>query len=308
MRSSAVVTCSDAIMLPAACCALLSISQQNADKKTKYILVGINLTGQEASEIGRFNAANDIEIELVHYEAPADLAMTEGRWSQATLARLFIYLLLPKDLARVLYIDADVLAVASIDALLQENLDDKALGAIDDYIMAFPKKATRREKQLGLRFGPRYFNAGVLLFDWQKCLSEDLLLTARSILSENGGTFRSNDQDVLNIAFQGCWMPLSCRWNVQTGILPFVSSPAILHFTGRRKPWHQSVNWAHRKFAARYECALKSTIWADFTKRRSIIRNAMDFVVFTGNSIGNVRRMAKVRSYFGGDHHRTVAV
>lgn len=303
----AVVTCADMRMMPAAICALLSVFQKNSRADTKYILIGIDLQQSAHDDIRRFNEANGIDIEIVTYSEPPGLAATSGRWPPATLARLFIDLLISASFERVLYVDADILAAAPVGDLLTADLQGKALGAVDDYIMAFPEKARRREQKLGLMFGPRYFNAGVLLFDWQKCLSEGLLARARALIERPNARFDANDQDVLNVAFQGTWLPLPFRWNVQTGMLPFVSDPAVVHFTGRRKPWQHSINWAHRKFAGQYSDLLNGTPWSEFCECRSPARDLGNFALYVGSTVGGLARAKKVKSYFKGGMRPTGA-
>ncbi len=303
----AVVTCADMKMMPAAICALLSVFQRNSHADTKYILVGIDLQQAAHDDIRRFKKTNGIDIDVVTYRQPPGLAATAGRWPAATLARLFIDLLLPNYFARVLYVDADILAAAPVGELLTADLKGKAVGAVDDYIMAFPEKARRREQKLGLMFGPRYFNAGVLLFDWKRCLAEGLLARARALIERPNARFESNDQDVLNLAFQGTWLPLPFRWNVQTGMLPFVSDPAVIHFTGRRKPWQHSINWLHRKFAGQYSDLLNGTPWFQFCQCRSSARYFGDFALYVGSAVGGLARTRKVKSYFKGSIRPTDA-
>jgi lipopolysaccharide biosynthesis glycosyltransferase len=285
-------------MLPAACCALLSIARNNAVQATHYCLIGIDLTEEDVERVALFGRQNDTTIEVIAYDAPVTQRATAGRWSKATLARLFMDLLLPADFDRLLYVDADVLVKAPIDPLWSLDLDGKLLGAVEDYLMAFPEKANRRERQLGLICGPLYFNAGVLLFDWQSCLAENMLAQTRDLLSDSSRSFEANDQDVLNIVFQGRWLPIEHRWNVQTGISPFVDQPTIFHFTGRRKPWQRSHNWSHRTFVQFYRDVLARTPWKDFCSRRSFTRNLGDFLRYVGTRIINLPRQARARSYF----------
>lgn len=285
-------------MLPAACCALLSIARHNAAPATHYYLIGIDLTAEDIERVALFGRQNGVTIEIVAYSAPETLRETKGRWSKATLARLFMDGLLPADLDRLLYVDADVLVDAPIDPLWSVDLGGNLLGAVEDYLMAFPEKAERRESQLGLAYGPLYFNAGVLLFDWQRCLAENVLAQTRDLLSDPTRTFEANDQDVLNIVFQGRWLPLEHRWNTQTGIASFVERPTIFHFTGRRKPWQTSRNWSHRAFVRFYYEALVRTPWKDFCAGRSFTRDLGDFLRYAGTRIINSPREAQARSYF----------
>ncbi|MGO8388830.1 glycosyltransferase, partial [Rhizobium johnstonii] len=79
-----------------------------------------------------------------------------------------------------------------------------------------------------------YYSAftGVLMFDWSDCRSRGLFARTREIFEERSHLFENNDQDALNVTFDGDWLVLDPSWNTQTGLLPFVGRPAIIHFTG----------------------------------------------------------------------------
>lgn len=302
MPKYAVVACSDKHMLPAACCSLLSVDQTAGKDRAVYYLVGIDLDAQDHADIASFTGKHGIKIEIVPYTTPDNLRATQGRWSSATLARLFLDQLLPSDIDRVLYIDADVLAVSPIDALWSVDLKGNIVGAVEDYLMAFPAKAKRRETRLGLKNGPAYFNAGVILFSWRACLEQDLFGRSREIMTRGDVQLDANDQDILNIACQGRWMPLDHGWNVQTGLMPFVRSKFIVHFTGRRKPWQHSRPWRHRTFSKFYQNALHGIRWNGFAARHGIFAEIRDFLLSCAAYLGDLKRQGKARSYFTRDH------
>lgn len=285
-------------MLPAACCTLLSVKRNLGGPGVEFLLLGIDLKPNEITEVGNFAQRHDMAIAVLPYHTPETAKQARGRWSAATLARLYMDLHIPGNVERLLYLDADVLAVASVDELFARDLQGKALAAVDDYVMAFPEKSGARQRKIGMREGGRYFNAGVLLFDWSACRAKGLFARTREIFEERSHLFENNDQDALNVTFDGDWLVLDPRWNTQTGLLPFVARPAILHFTGRKKPWQATVPWVHRRMARRYAEDLGNTPWASFCRQPSAAGRIGGFLSHVGKQIGGLARLARMRAYF----------
>ncbi|WP_088673114.1 glycosyltransferase family 8 protein [Rhizobium sp. R339] len=298
MQQSAVIVCSDVNMLPAACCTLLSVKRNLVQADIEFLLLGIDLKPNEVAEVESFARLHEMTITVLPYAMPEKGLQARGRWSGATLARLYMDLQIPEKIERLLYLDADVLAVAPVDELFTRDLQGKALAAVDDYVMAFPEKAGARQRKIGMGEGGRYFNAGVLLFDWSVCRAKGLFARTREIFEERSHLFQNNDQDALNVTFDGNWLVLDPRWNTQTGLLPFVERPAIFHFTGRKKPWQASVPWVHRRMAKRYAEDLRNTPWASFCRQPSAAGRVAGFFSHVGKQIGGLTRLARMRAYF----------
>lgn len=268
--SCGVIACADANMLPAACCALLSVHANLSTARPRLFIMAIDATEKQTADIELFARLHSLPLEILHGRTPEVERESFGRWSMATLARLYMDALVPPGIDRLLYVDADTLAVSPVDELFQMDMAAKPLAAVDDYLMAFPDKIGRRQAKLGLRPASRYFNAGILLFDWRKCLEQGTLKLAKDTFEARPEFFDAHDQDVLNIAFEDNWLALDPRWNTQTGIVPFVERPAIVHFTGRKKPWQAVVPWPHRRMQAYYAQALAGTPWASFSRKSSL--------------------------------------
>ncbi|PWI53841.1 galactosyltransferase [Rhizobium phaseoli] len=298
MQQSAVIVCSDVNMLPAACCTLLSVKRNLVAAGVEFLLLGIDLKPNDVAEVENFARLHGMTIKVLPYATPDTARQARGRWSAATLARLYMDLQIPENIERLLYLDADVLAVASVDELFARDFQGKALAAVDDYVMAFPEKAGGRQRKIGMSEGGRYFNAGVLLFDWSVCRTKGLFARTREIFEERSHLFENNDQDALNVTFDGDWLVLDPRWNTQTGLLPFIARPAILHFTGRKKPWQATVPWVHRRMADRYAEDLRDTPWASFCRQPSATGRVAGFFSHVGKQIGGLPRLARMRAYF----------
>lgn len=298
IRSKAIYVFTDARMLPAACCALLSVERNSQKNDFKLIIVGIDLPEDQKAGVATFNAVNGIDIDVVDFTFPTDTPETAGRWHKSTLARLYLDKLMGEELERVLYLDADILAVGNVDPLFDVDLNDKAIGAVDDYRIAFPDKIGQLERELGLDPGAGYFNAGVVLIDCAAVRAGGFFEMARSLL-RSGRCFASNDQDILNIAFRGTWQRLDSRWNVQTGIMPYIRNAVLLHFTGRRKPWHLSVQAGQSVYAEIYSNMLSKTPWSGFVSRRGGLRKAADYLLALGKRAGAMNRAQQLKAHFG---------
>jgi lipopolysaccharide biosynthesis glycosyltransferase len=164
--------------------------------------------------------------------------------------RIFLPELLP-DTERVLYLDADTIALDDLGLLWETDLDGAWVGAVTN---VFQLDHLHRPWELGI--DPRaYFNSGVLLMNLEQMRrdgrGEALLSHARTL----GADTMWPDQDTLNAVLGERRVALHPRWNAMNSVLGFpwaayVFSPAeldaarerpgIRHFEGpsANKPWH----------------------------------------------------------------------
>lgn len=180
----------------------------------------------------------------------------------AALLRLDLGELLP-DLDRVLYLDADILAVADIRPLLATDLGGAVAGAVQDFglhaalaeeaITGQPDFILHVRDALGWDTGNfTYVNSGVLLLDLAALRRERFGERAGRLVMENPHRFRWRDQDALNLLLRGRIALLDPRWNSMVWFLEreprrhFADrtatalqrgDPWLLHFSGPSKPW-----------------------------------------------------------------------
>jgi lipopolysaccharide biosynthesis glycosyltransferase len=95
-----------------------------------------------------------------------------GHASVATYFRLLLPSLLPAEIDRVLFIDADTVVTADLQELWHQPLQGKALGAVPEHISSC--------RDHNYTFGD-YFNAGVMLVDLQRWRQADVLAVAANL-------------------------------------------------------------------------------------------------------------------------------
>jgi len=180
---------------------------------------------------------------------PVDLTQFTGfstlqHISSATYARLLIPSILPDDISRVLYLDADLLVLGDLTPILELDLESAVLGAVvDERLDTYIKMGNTRLGGLPLPRVRGYFNAGVLLIDLEGWRAKQVPESALEYLQKYPDTLYS-DQDALNAACDGLWKPLDPRWNYyQIDLKKPLSDmsvdqrPGIIHFQGGLKPW-----------------------------------------------------------------------
>ncbi|HVT34307.1 MAG TPA: glycosyltransferase family 8 protein [Nevskiaceae bacterium] len=201
--------------------------------------------------------------------------------------RMFLPELLP-EVARVLYVDCDILAATDLVPLLTTDLQGLPLGAVRN---VFDPPSRHRPQQLGLTSARDYFNSGVLLMDLAAWRREGWAQRVLDIARQRHSELLWPDQDALNLAFAGRWLPLHPRWNAMNSLYYFddlggayseaeraeaISSPGLLHFEGPGfcKPWNALCKHPYRAayFASRARTAWPQVQLQDDTLRTRLLR------------------------------------
>jgi lipopolysaccharide biosynthesis glycosyltransferase len=166
------------------------------------------------------------------------------RWTPIVYARLFIHHILPEDVPRIVYLDADVYVRRPIEQLYDIDLEGFSFAAAE--------AAYHVEAQINRDFSPKlglfdpadtYFNSGVLVIDMARWAAIDIVAEFAAILGPRIADRATMDaimldQDVLNLVFRNRWKMLDFRWNFQNPVPPHEQLfPFIVHYCGTQKPW-----------------------------------------------------------------------
>jgi len=168
-----------------------------------------------------------ISIDMVRF---ADLGMNK-HMSAATYARIIIPELLP--VPRVLYLDADTIALGSLRELWLANMDGAAIAGVAD---SLPPAWRAIENA-----GPSYINAGVLLLDLVEWRKGGVSLEVLTFL-RNHPNLKLLDQTAINAVCRNRIKLIPPVWNILLGghhiqNFPPGASARILHWAGMIKPW-----------------------------------------------------------------------
>jgi lipopolysaccharide biosynthesis glycosyltransferase len=198
-----------------------------------------------------------------------------SRITVATYARFALSRLLPADVTRVIWLDADVLVAGDLERLWVADLADRHLLAVQDPCIPLvsSRYGIRRWRELGLAEHAEYFNAGVMLIDLDRWRRDEIGEHAGDYLRECGADATFWDQEGLNAALCGRWGELDVRWNHCPGFTSRAKpesarqEPWIVHFAGTLKPWRLPAPVSGSR--ALFYRVLDETPWAGWRPRRT---------------------------------------
>jgi lipopolysaccharide biosynthesis glycosyltransferase len=211
--------------------------------------------------------------------------------SPAAYFRLLAGSSLPGDVAKVIYLDADLLVRRDIFELWEQDLQDNIVLAVQDsYIQRLPARCLPRGQA---ETEWPYFNSGVMVVDlaaWRRSAIEQCCLAAARGLPRRT---RWLDQEVLNACLAGRWGWLRPAWNKQFSLDLFPdwrcspyqeeefqearSCPAIIHFSSRTKPWHSFCDHRRQDVLAYRAAFRRSAAGAVLEVRPSRARRTVEF-------------------------------
>ena len=165
--------------------------------------------------------------------------LQQGHLNEGTLFRLLLDKFIPHHLEKVLYLDADIIVNDSINELISISFEANQLASAVNCNIS-----KRYLKELNIS-ADKYFNAGVILFNYSACIAAGIFEKSRELHSKHRFTFL--DQDVLNLTLSGNVYYISSKWNydfyrVKSEMLQHnnveLDDKKVIHYTGRYKPWH----------------------------------------------------------------------
>lgn len=166
-----------------------------------------------------------------------DFHIKVERFSRITYARLYMPKLVKSYSDRYIYLDADTMCISSLESIWNLDLHGKPMGAVSERESAVAYRAG----YLHLKNG-KYFNDGVMLVDISAWEKQQVTEKAFSYQCEPRKRFLGQSQDVLNLVFDGRNYFLPSDYNVYDGGEYDHGHSAIIHWTGRRKPWQMVVS------------------------------------------------------------------
>jgi lipopolysaccharide biosynthesis glycosyltransferase len=225
-------------------------------------MVTIHILSDYISEKSRIRLSEAIvgaesHIELIYHtmdDTKFEGLRVKSKWPTCTWYRMVLCNVLPEEIHRVLYLDADTVVAANLVHLFQLDMQDKSIAAVPDIYSIFGEQ---RATNLGYDESKGYVCSGVVLFNldyWrQHALAEKSLDWARI----HAGILAYPDQDVLNVICQDTKIMLPLNYAVasyyfyydlfyrtyMSEVKACVEHPVIMHFIA--KTWHKETSQEH---------------------------------------------------------------
>ena len=135
----------------------------------------------------------------------------------------------------VLYLDGDTIVNGDICELFDTDLTTYYCAGVSDIYI----ESVGYKKTLGL--DGLYINAGVILFNLDEMRRTNIAEKLFKLTAENN--FKYQDQDAINVAFNGKIKELDCVYNFkrahQKAFPEKIPSAKIVHYVGPNKPWRK---------------------------------------------------------------------
>ena len=180
--------------------------------------------------------------------------------SLASYLRLFIPKLLPQNISKVLYADADILFNGPISELFKTDISHYATAAVEDAPNNNPSRLGYDEKF-------SYFNAGFQVLNLDYLRQINFTEKALDYIKKNHDKIILHDQDVMNALLHGKVLFLPISWNMldcyyitppriarkyKQDLKKFKQNAVIIHFSGPLKPWHHGCRHPLKKLYKKY--------------------------------------------------------
>jgi len=216
--------------------------------KLSVHLLHAGLSQSDLAPIASLVELNPILISDLHSAGiPSD-----ARFPPEAAFPLLLADVLPANLERVLFLDADMLVLDDVSIIWETNLENHVLAAVQDSAIPLcsSARAVKNWQGCGMSCRTEYFNGGLLLVNLPRWRSGNVTARVFEYLRRNRGHVDFYHQEGLNAVLWNERVLLDQRWNLTSsltgvrrggsGVLS-VSRPGIVHFSGSMKPWRFQI-------------------------------------------------------------------
>lgn len=266
------------------------------------INAGINL--ENLALLTELVEKHGARLNVIHADDSRYKDLPVFHYGPAVYQRISLPILLNETISKVIYLDSDIVVQGDISELWRMPLHGQPVGAVENL-------SPTAHQDIGL---PRkdYFNSGVLVMNLELWRNEQIANRVLSSISSIIETVRFVDQCGLNLALQGRWKRLPLKWNQQSDIygvfrkslkgcsysreefLDAMSSPAIVHYIGKQKPWLKN---SFHPFKSLYLKYLAETPWADHRPEDDNLLSRMKYRLAIRKHLKQWQHKRRIRSY-----------
>lgn len=238
---------------------ITSIILNNLDKNILFHIFTDHINEMDLEKLKELKKYKNAKIKIYYIDITVFKKLpTTMAWSQAIYYRFIMGKVLHGIADNVLYLDADILCVGSLNDFIHSDIQENIILAIEDKFDGIGQ----RIKHLAIQNG-KYFNSGVMYIDINKWNEAQIAEKAVDLLLQNPGLYQSFDQDVLNVLLDGKTCFVNRKWNYIYNLSymnhEIPKGMGLIHFTGD-KPWQR---WTEHHFMVEiYHEYMRQSPWA----------------------------------------------
>lgn len=245
---------------------LKSLFLNNSHALFTIYIMHSSLTEEELRMLQQFVEKDGHKLKVITItEAYFQDAPVIKHYTKEMYYRLLAFKFLPEDVEKILYLDPDILVINEIDKLYETDISDYLFAA------AYHDLATVKELNK-LRLLPyeidAYYNSGVLLMNvskQRKMINEQEIY---DFVEKNKLKLILPDQDILNGLYSKEIKKVDeIYYNYDARFYPYyklvskgkvdldfvINNTSIIHFCGKKKPWHKNYNGKFHSLYKHYE-------------------------------------------------------
>ena len=233
---------------------LNSIKYSNKDEKFNIYILYKKLEKNDMELISEALSFKQFKINYIKIpdNEIATFPVVEKRYPEEIYFRLFASKYLPKDIDRILYLDADTIVIGKLKELYETDFENNYFVAATHI-----KKLLHKfhEVRLDIKENEPYINTGVLLINLKELRKIDVEKKVKEYIKNNSKKLLLPDQDIVTALFgnkiklidelkynfsERVWRlyninnqknKINLRWIKENTV--------IIHYCGRNKPWNK---------------------------------------------------------------------
>lgn len=220
---------------------LFSLASNN-EEFLNIFLMHKELTNSMQEEIKQFiqNKCHG-ELHIVNFQIDElkNMPVTNGKGAYFGLEaynRLFCQYVLPEEIDRILYLDADILINSNISTLYNMEFESNIF-----YVGCKDESAINKNDNIRLNLSSDYpyVNSGMLLINVKGLRNKYTIAEIIDYVKEKKEILLYPDQDILNLLYKDEIKVISNSYNYILKDIDFYKDeqPYIIHYAGQEKPW-----------------------------------------------------------------------
>lgn len=280
---------------------LMSLSKNNLNYSFVIYILSLNVSNASKEKLQKLFKESNLRIVFIDIEQSMLDTFPIRKTDYLSIAcylRLFLPVVLPKSVAKILYLDSDIIVKSCIADLLDLDISNYMAAACLDLDQANSDRLCY-SSQLG------YYNSGVFLFNISHIRAFDFMDSVLEFINNTSIELKYHDQDVLNYILKGKIKTLDHKWNMlecyyidKSKINLFedvkegMEDTKIIHFSSSFKPWNFGCRHPRKQEYFNY---LKMIPWGDPKLHKFVALNKLRFwaklIIILGGSTSTIHRI-----------------